>query len=167
MHIMMSCGTNLCIFCVPLKVAPLRKITIPRLELWAALLATELREFIKRSCGLEAAPTFFYTDSTIAIYWIRKGAETSKPYVANRASAIRAQSDGIIWRHVEGDQNPADLLTRGYTVSKLKSSSLWFHGPDWLRLPQGLCSCVAIRKRHCVCMYIKSFFANACIISHS
>ena len=33
--------------------------------------------------------------------------------------------------HIPTETNPADLLSRGCTTNKLKSS-IWQHGPEWL-----------------------------------
>lgn len=112
-------------------------MTIPRLELWAALLAAELSQFVKTSLSLEAAETFFWTDSIIAVYWIRRDPEANKPYVANRVAAIRELCNGAVWRHIDGSQNPADLLTRGFSAHALKTTELWLKGPTWLEWHQG------------------------------
>lgn len=120
-----------------IKVAPVRRITIPRLELWAALIGAELSQYVKKACGLGRCEAYYWTDSTIAIHWIKRDPDASKQYVANRVLSIRELCEGAIWRHVEGIHNPADLLTRGFSAESLKSSTLWFNGPAWLILPQG------------------------------
>lgn len=117
------------------KVAPVRKMTIPRLELWAALMAAELSQFVRTTLNMGTVEAFFWTDSIIAVYWIRRDPEANKPYVANRVAAIRDLSNGAVWRHIEGTQNPADLLTRGFSAQALKTTKLWFKGPPWLACP--------------------------------
>jgi len=36
------------------------------------------------------------------------------------------------WGHVSGNENPADLGSRGVPASELKDSKLWWEGPNWL-----------------------------------
>ena len=54
-------------------------------------------------------------------------------YVANRVAEIQTlvSSLPISIMHVPTESNPANLLSRGCTTNKLKSS-IWQHGPDWL-----------------------------------
>lgn len=114
------------------KVAPIKKLTMPRLELGAATIGAQLYQAIKRACHWKDIDVHFWSDSTIVIYWIRRDPALSKPYVAHRVLSIRQQCEGAIWRHVEGGSNPADLLTRGFSADQLKDSDLWWHGPQWL-----------------------------------
>lgn len=119
------------------KVAPVRRMTIPRLELWAALIGAELYQYVIKACEWMDIDSYFWTDSTIAICWIKRDPEQNKPFVAHKVLAIRQLCNGSVWRHVDGTQNPADLLTRGLSADILRKSDLWFHGPDWLSRPQG------------------------------
>lgn len=117
------------------RVAPVKKLKIPRLELLAAKIAAELADFVKRACQLGQTKTFFWTDSSIVLYWLRRDPHTNKPFVANKVADILQLSDNASWRHVSGTINPADLLSRGVTASQLAASTLWWTG-DWLALPQ-------------------------------
>lgn len=85
------------------RVAPVKKLTIPRLELQAAKIAAELGDFVKRSCKLIAVPTVFWTDSSIVLYWLRRDPHLNKPFVANRVSSILELSAGAQWRHVSSE----------------------------------------------------------------
>lgn len=114
------------------KVAPVKKLTIPRLELTAAVLGAQLSQFIRSTYRLESVEFTFWTDSTIVIHWLRKDPNLCRPFVANRIIAIREMSENGIWRHIQGSHNSADLLTRGMTAVQLKGADLWWHGPPWL-----------------------------------
>lgn len=59
-----------------------------------------------------------------------------KQFVANRILAIREADENGIWRHVQGIENPADLLTRGIGADQLSCSSLWWHATSWLAGPK-------------------------------
>lgn len=118
------------------KVASVKQMTIPRLELAAALLGAQLCQYVKRACCWSEVETHFWSDSTIVIYLIRRDPDILKPYVAHRVLKIRQITNDAVWRHVEGTLNPADLLTRNCSTALLKKSTLWFNGPHWLSTPQ-------------------------------
>lgn len=114
------------------KVAPIKRVTIPRLEFMAALSGAELSKFIRQTYRLPDIETYFWTDSTIAVHWLRRDPATCKPFIANRIIAIREAGENGIWQHVKGIDNPADLLTRGASAEQLRNNALWWTGPAWL-----------------------------------
>nr|XP_015904720.2 uncharacterized protein LOC107437295 [Parasteatoda tepidariorum] len=113
------------------RVSPLRKITIPRLELLACYIGAKLSEFVTKSLTLEINETYYWTDSTTALFWIKNNDLPWGTFVCNRVKKIRECSDPKDWRHVPGISNPADLPSRGCTVSKLLETK-WWEGPLWL-----------------------------------
>ena len=50
----------------------------------------------------------------------------------SRVPEIQRKSDLAQWRHVSGDQNPADDATRGLDLRNLSAESRWFQGPTSL-----------------------------------
>ncbi|XP_035205973.1 uncharacterized protein LOC118181004 [Stegodyphus dumicola] len=77
---------------------------------------------------------YMWTDSLIALHWIKGKASKWKPFVSNRVSEIQSRTDPADWNHCSGQDNPADFISRGATVEKFMSSSIWMQGPEWLRL---------------------------------
>lgn len=65
-------------------------------------------------------------------YWIHACPSTLKTFVANRVSKIQRLTSRDKWYHVPSNQNPADILSRGTAVNDLKTSKLWWLGPDWI-----------------------------------
>jgi len=119
------------------KLAPLKKLTLPRLELQAAVLATRVRSFIAEKLGVSFSQVRLYTDSKITYFWATsENPGRWKTYVANRVREIQAHSAPQEWFFVEGERNVADLATRGVSVEQLRGSSDWWNGPYWLRLPE-------------------------------
>lgn len=118
------------------KVAPLKMITIPRLELSAAELLSRLVKNVMNSMEWDSAEYYLWIDSSPAYFWIRKIPRDLKTYVANRVSSIQTNTDIRRWKHINGKENPADLLTRGISPKDLVNNNLWLHGPDWITLPQ-------------------------------
>ena len=115
------------------RVAPLRKQTIPRLELLSALLLSGLMVSITNSLEsiLTLSEPTCYTDSKVAFYWIL-GTRKWKPFVQNRVTKIRKCLSPIHWKHCAGKDNPADLPSRGIPLPDLSLSQLWSEGPEWL-----------------------------------
>ncbi|KAJ8909413.1 hypothetical protein NQ315_017032 [Exocentrus adspersus] len=111
------------------RVAPVRKLTIPRLELLAAVIGARLYSGIKRTLACEI-DTFFWSDSSTIISWIQRKEEWNT-FVGNRVSEIRKLTDPDKWQHIPGDQNPADLPSRGCSPRQLLESK-WWEGPKWL-----------------------------------
>lgn len=114
------------------RVAPLKSVSIPRLELCAAELLSNLMFEVRERCGLQYVPYYLYTDSTITLQWIQKESTTFKPFVANRVASIQRRTKKEVWFHVPTEQNPADLLSRGMGALELKYSNLWWQGPQFL-----------------------------------
>ena len=106
-------------------------VTIPRLELCAALLATQLATEFKNALG--DCPRYFWTDSSNVNYWLKNTERQRKLFVTNRVVKVLTVSTPQEWRWVPGLENPADLASRGETLGQL--DQFWFNGPEFILKP--------------------------------
>ncbi|XP_055325647.1 uncharacterized protein LOC129579531, partial [Sitodiplosis mosellana] len=119
-----------------MRVAPLKTVTIPRLELTAAEMLSRLYEQVKTSIEWNRIPYSLWSDSTITLHWIRKEPHSLKVFAANRVASIQERTNIECWHHVDSSDNPADLVSRGLLPSDLVDNKLWLHGPEWLTKPR-------------------------------
>ena len=118
------------------RVAPIKTITLPKLELMAAVMATRLVQFVRSSIHLQtddpSTHIHMWTDSQIVLHWIYKP-HLSNPFISHHVAEIVGASPGNTWSFTPSSDNPADLLTRGISAQQLFSSQLWLQGPQWLQ----------------------------------
>ena len=116
------------------RVAPIKELTIPRLELQAAVLATRLGKSICEEARIRFEKVIYFTDSRIVLAWIQSQARVYKPFVSARVGEIQNNSDSSQWKHIPGIHNVADDVSRGITMQELNGR--WKHGPEFLQLPE-------------------------------
>lgn len=120
--------------CSKSRVAPVKVISIPRLELCAALLGVELAHTVIKATENEIKidKIFYWCDSTIVLSWISSESSKLKTFVANRVSKIQTFSHSYQWRYIPTDMNPADYISRGVDPEETQQLDSWFFGPKFL-----------------------------------
>lgn len=117
------------------RVTPLKPITIPRLELTAALISTRISEQIKTELQLQNVPETFWTDSKVVLGYLNNDSRRFHIFVANRVQEIQERTSPSQWRYVNTENNPADDASRGLTANQLENSR-WIKGPEFLWKPK-------------------------------
>ncbi|GFY34118.1 integrase catalytic domain-containing protein [Trichonephila clavipes] len=115
------------------RVAPLKTMTIPRLELMACCIGARLVHSVYAALDVPDLTIIVWSDSMVALWWLKNHGDWSV-FVANRVNEINSLVPSQFWRHVPGELNPADLLSRGISP-RLFSDSLSWEGPSWLLEP--------------------------------
>ncbi|KRX71653.1 hypothetical protein T06_55, partial [Trichinella sp. T6] len=114
------------------RVAPIKRLSLPRLELMASLLAARCT----KEMGFSTDKQVCWSDSSVALSWIKGDPRKWKTFVANRVQEIITLTEPSQWRYVPTADNPADRLSRGCTLERLLKDHLWWNGPDWLQQPE-------------------------------
>ena len=111
---------------------PQKSVTIPRLELSAAVVATRLNKMMQHELDVALEEEFFWTDSTCVLSYITNKEKRFQTFVANRITTIHEGSRPDQWNYVDTDSNPADDAFRGLSAEDIIHQSRWINGPPFL-----------------------------------
>ena len=115
------------------KVAPIKRLSIPRLELCSGVILSKVLSHVADVLQIPSTNIFAWTDSQVVLAWLKGNPRRFKPFVGNRIAEISEALPVGCWRHVRGTENPADCASRGMFPSQLAQHDLWWHGPQWLK----------------------------------
>ena len=118
------------------RVAPLQKLTIPRLEMQSAVLATRLSKSIIEHSNLEFDNVVHILDSTCTLATFQNDTAVFNDFTSNRKAEVLNSTQVKQWNHIESKKNIADLGTRtNARVDDVSEKSDWQRGTSWMRLP--------------------------------
>lgn len=112
------------------RLAPVKGMTIPRLELMAVLIGIRSLKYVESELKIPIEGKFLWSDSQCVLKWISTNKDLGV-FVRNRVTEIKKNGD-VKFEYIPTNENPADVATRGTSTKKLTSNRLWWHGPVWL-----------------------------------
>lgn len=113
------------------RVTPLKAVTVPRLELTAAVVSVKVSGHLRRELDMSIAQEYFWMDSQVVLGYIGNEVRRFHVSVANRVQQIQESSSLDQLRYVDTKHNPADEGSRGLQPSQLANSQ-WINGPEFL-----------------------------------
>ncbi len=125
------------------QVAPKVKITIPRMELVAAVNSVRLARKVREALKIPLSGTRYFTDSSAVLGMLRTESGKFLELVGARVSEVKVNSDvENEWRWLEGNCNPADLGTRSRATPRdMVFGSEYQVRMPWLAEPESTWPC--------------------------
>ena len=114
------------------RVAPLKVLSVPRLEMQAAVLGARLAHAEKKSSSKIGKSSTFWTDSLNVLSWITAEDRRCDTFVSNRIAKIENLTERRDWRYVPPHLNIADVASRGLSLTELQACTTWENGPHFL-----------------------------------
>lgn len=146
------------------RVAPIRTLIIPHLELLGALVLASLMNSVQKcfhqSHIIVPPSATCWTDSMTVIHWIRQQ-KLWPTFVRNRVDEIRTLLPPECWQFCPGS-NPADISSRGVTPVILQQSTLWWNGPPWLSSPMNLWPAAVLAEEEPTSENDHEYIENVC-----
>ncbi|XP_044760231.1 uncharacterized protein LOC123317687 [Coccinella septempunctata] len=134
LRIIHACGIDISFVFAKARVSPTKPISIPRLELQAAVMGTRIAKTLKNELDIKINQTYFWTDSSTVLYWICSDGRQLGQFESHRVGEIQESSETKEWNWIPTKLNIADLATRTYNEDGSNSINFenWFLGPTFL-----------------------------------
>ena len=113
------------------RVTLLKPVTVPRLELTAALVASKMGGVLLKELEFDQIKETYWTDNKTDLGYINNDARRFHVFVSNRVQEIRERTSPAQWHYVGTKENPADIASRGSGEQELIDTSLWWNRPDF------------------------------------
>ena len=121
------------LLCSKSRLAPSKLTTISRLELSACMLLSEHVKsvILALSRQISIRNVYCWSDSLIALWWIKQNHKTWKLWIQNRVTKIRENANIEHWNYVASENNHADIATCRTSPNSLVKNLLGWNGPSF------------------------------------
>ena len=123
------------IICSKSRVAPSNQKTLARLELCGATLLAKLINRYVKVLSVKIEEVVLWSDSTIVLNWITMSPNKLQTFVGNRVALIQELTHSFTWKHIRGEENPADIISRGLQPYEISECCIWWNGPSFFSSP--------------------------------
>ena len=118
------------------RVSPLKSTTVPRLELTAAVLSSNIGLLVKSELAIQGLKDTYWIDNMVVLGYIHNETRRFRIFVANRTRKIRDNTDKSQWKYINTSENPGDDASRGLSFDDKDKIDRWFNGPEFLHQPE-------------------------------
>jgi len=118
------------------RVSPLKALSIPRMELQAAVMGRRMGNFIQSEHEVKVKRIVYWSDNQTVLSWLRSDSKRFKQFVAHRVGEIQELTNCTDWRWIPTKENVADEITRDMKPCDWSQNSRWINGPEFLRTPE-------------------------------
>jgi hypothetical protein len=124
------------LLCSKSRVALLKRLSLPRVELCVAMLLADMYQASTRALQRSFNWVRFWKDSMVVLASLKSPEARWKTFVANRVNHIHETTNVEDWNHISSKEKPEDLVSRGVDANVLRDLSLRCNGPNWLQLEE-------------------------------
>ncbi|CAB3982867.1 Hypothetical predicted protein [Paramuricea clavata] len=117
------------------RAAPLKPITILRLELTAVQVSAKISDFLQKELEYNKMNVFYWMDNKVILEYIANDARRFHVFVSNQVQQIRDLTSPSQWGNMDTKFNPADFASCGMSVEDVISTTEWWNGPKYLWEP--------------------------------
>lgn len=114
------------------RLAPVKPVSIPKLELLAMVIGVRLLKFAVMQLRVQNSLQYLWSDSRCVLYWVSNTTTEQPRFINNRIREIR-EATHVKMGYVNTLDNPADIATRGVRPAELQDMHKWWIGPSWLK----------------------------------
>ena len=114
------------------RVAPVKRLSTPRLELCAAVVVVKLSKIVKQEHDVSLRRILYWSDSTTVLSYLKNTSMRRPAFEKNRLNQILQFSTKDQWNWMDTGNNPTDLYSRDVSPRQAGKSERWLRAQSFL-----------------------------------